>query len=319
MFNFSTQTIKTTFVVFVFGLLLSGCKNDAKKDANTEKTATTQPISEQAASMPKFEYTAPVPVNGETHGIVELGATGFNSFVVTIDANKNWKLEKAEFGSSLVHEHMANEEDIKGGLKNYIQKMLDSGVKGSNIHFIVSSGAQGEEATKKIMKALTAMKYQVNTVTPEQEAGYALKAALPKDYEGKAFVVDMGSANTKISFVKDGKVTGMDTFGSKYFQKGTTETDAFNAVKQVASGIPSDRTEVCFIIGGVPFELAKQTRNEKERYTILKNSAAYQAEGDKQKAGLNIYKAIADATGCKKFVFDWDANFAIGFLQDLKK
>lgn len=36
-------------------------------------------------------------------------------------------------------------------------------------------------------------------------------------------------------------------------------------------------------------------------------------------AGLNIYKAIADATGTDTFVFDWDANFTIGFLLGLRK
>jgi hypothetical protein len=90
-------------------------------------------------------------------------------------------------------------------------------------------------------------------------------------------------------------------------------------VRKVADAIPSDRTEYCFIIGGVPFELAKQIRREKERYTVLRLPDDYKASGDKQRAGLNIYKAVADATGCKNFVFDWDANFAIGFLLNLKK
>jgi hypothetical protein len=36
-------------------------------------------------------------------------------------------------------------------------------------------------------------------------------------------------------------------------------------------------------------------------------------------AGLNIYKAIEDATKTDTFVFDWDANFTIGFLLGLRK
>ena len=73
----------------------------------------------------------------------------------------------------------------------------------------------------------------------------------------------------------------------------------------------------CFIIGGVPFELAKKVRKEKERYTTLDAASAYQLDNAKSKAGLNIYKAIAESTGCKQFVFDWDANFTIGFLLEL--
>ena len=30
-------------------------------------------------------------------------------------------------------------------------------------------------------------------------------------------------------------------------------------------------------------------------------------------AGLNIYKAMTDATQTATFVFDWDDNFTIGF------
>jgi hypothetical protein len=49
----------------------------------------------------------------------------------------------------------------------------------------------------------------------------------------------------------------------------------------------------------------------------LNPPAWYKPEDAKDKAGLNIYKAIADATDCKTFVFDWDANFSIGFLLEL--
>ena len=67
----------------------------------------------------------------------------------------------------------------------------------------------------------------------------------------------------------------------------------------------------------MPYELAKQHRNGKERFTLLKAPGAYTPDGAKQKAGINIYKAVADATGCQQFVFDWDANFTIGFLLNL--
>ncbi|MFM8485015.1 MAG: hypothetical protein ACKOCH_01680, partial [Bacteroidota bacterium] len=81
--------------------------------------------------------------------------------------------------------------------------------------------------------------------------------------------------------------------------------------------VPQNLRQTCFIIGGVPFELARQTRKDKERYTVLKAPGDYKAEGAKQQAGLNIYNAIAETTGCKQFVFDWDANFTIGFLLNL--
>ena len=98
-----------------------------------------------------------------------MGASGFNSFVVRIDPKKNWKLEKADYGSSLVYEKMTTDEDVKMGLKNYIAKMLDFGVDGRNIHFVISSGAQKVELTKKIIEYLKQMGYVVNPVTAIQD------------------------------------------------------------------------------------------------------------------------------------------------------
>ncbi len=258
-----------------------------------------------------FNFTAPSAANGKLKGVVELGATGFNSFIVRIDGQKNWQLEKAEFGASLVYEKLATDDDIKSGLKRYIADMLGFGVGSKDIHFVVSSGAKKIETTQKITAELKKMGYFVNEVTPQQEGQLALKAALPKAYSNRGFVVDIGSGNTKISWLPSGALEGP---GAKYFQNNQTDGDVYQQTKALASQVPSNLRGTCFIIGGVPYELAKQTRNGKERYTVLKAPSGYTADGAKQKAGLNILSAIADATGCKQFVFDWDANFTIGFL-----
>lgn len=81
--------------------------------------------------------------------MVKLGATGFNSFVIRIDNLKNWKLEKSEFGNSLVMENMASDDDIRSGLKKYIGDMLAFGVGGKDLHFVVSFGRfKSREHTK---------------------------------------------------------------------------------------------------------------------------------------------------------------------------
>ena len=69
------------------------------------------------AASAAFSFVAPEPVNGVLKGVVEVGASGFNSFVVRVDNQKHWKLEKSEFGNSLVTENMASSDDIKMGLK----------------------------------------------------------------------------------------------------------------------------------------------------------------------------------------------------------
>jgi hypothetical protein len=291
--------------------------------ASPTSGATTAPAS-PAATAPAaaservpFTYTAPEPTGGRLRGVVELGASGFNSFIVRTDAQHNWKLEKAEFGNSLVLENMATDDDVRSGLKSYIGKMLDNGVAGRDIHFVVSSGALKAPGTQKIIKQLAKLKYVVNTVTPEKEGILGLRSVLPPAYASKAFVVDIGSGNTKISWLASGAPKSVETYGAKYFGQNIDDATVAADVKAKASEVPASLRQTCFIIGGVPFEMAKKVRQGKERYTVLDAASAYQLDNAKGKAGLNIYRAVAEATGCKQFVFDWDANFTIGYLLTL--
>lgn len=297
--------------------------DDQSSSSSAEESSATDNTSSEATASDtprrSFTYTPPAPNGGKLKGVVELGASGFNSFIIRIDDQKNWKLEKAEFGNSLVIENMASDDDIRAGLKSYIGKMLDFGVSGRDIHFVVSSGAVKAEGTQKIIKALKSLNYFVNTVTPEQEGTLALRSVLPADYDNNSFVVDIGSGNTKISWKDGGSTKALETYGAKYFQNGTSDDVVTSEVKAKAKQVPEDHRKTCFIIGGVPFELAKAVRNGKERYTVLDAPSAYKLDNAKSKAGLTIYKAIAEATGCDQFVFDWDANFTIGFLLNMPK
>ena len=288
--------------------------NDNSSGAGSGQSSAAK----EADNRPVFSYTAPVPVNGKLRGVVELGAAGFNSFIINMDEQKHWKLEKSEFGSSLVHENMATDDDIRNGLKNYIRQMIDFGVSGKDIHFVVSSGAKNEPSVVKITKNLKSLGYFVNEVTATQEGTYGLKCVMPQVLESESFMVDIGSGNTKISSSNNGKIAAFETHGSKYFQKSTPDQQVYNDVRTTVAQVPQGNRKSCFIIGGIPFELAKQVREGKERYTVLKAPSEYTASGEKQRAGLNIYKAVYDETGCKTFIFDWDANFTIGFLLDLR-
>ena len=303
----------------------SAASSEGTSEASADNTASsgsseasnTGSASSSGSEPKPFDFTPPAPVNGKLKGVVELGASGFNSFIVTIDAEKNWKLEKADFGNSLVMENMATDQDIREGLKKYIAGMLDYGVSGRDIQFVVSSGAVKAEGTQKIIRALKSLNYVVNTVTPEQEGKLGLRVVLPKQFDNNAFVVDIGSGNTKISWKTGGQAKSLESYGAKYYEKGTGDATVSADEAAKAKQIPEANRKTCFIIGGIPFELAKEVRKGKERYTVLKMPADYESKNAKQKAGLVIYKAIADATGCQQFVFDWDANFTIGYLLTL--
>ncbi len=88
-------------------------------------------------------------------------------------------------------------------------------------------------------------------------------------------------------------------------------------VKRMAERVPATVRQTCFIIGGVPYEMAKLVRKGTERYTVLAAADTYLFDKAKLKSGLNIYRTIAETTGCQQFIFDWDANFTIGYLLSL--
>jgi hypothetical protein len=163
------------------------------------------------------------------------------------------------------------------------------------------------------------MGYVVNNVTPEQEARFAFRASVPPPFADNSFMVDIGSGNTKVSWEEGGAIRTLELPGSKYYDRGTTDEDAYAQVKAGMAKVPQDKRNVCFIIGGVPFMMANQHRKEEERYTVLREPQSYRPKDKRMASGINIYRATADATGTDTFVFDWDANFTIGFLLSLRK
>jgi hypothetical protein len=257
------------------------------------------------------------PINGKKLGVIEVGASGFNSFVVEVDKQDNWELISKEFGESLAYEGFITTLDVQTGIKKYLAKMFERGVAGRNAHFVMSSGALKNKKTELIAKAIEDMGYVVNRVTADQEAKYALKALLPKSYRSNSFVVDIGSGNTKITSYKNGNPFSVEAPGAKYYQDGKTDDEVATAIKVALKTIPTSQRENCFIIGGVPFKLAKESRNAEERFTLLKAPEEYSFGDDvKLKSGLNIYSAMVQEIPTK-YIFDWDANFTIGFLLTL--
>jgi len=294
----------------------STAANNSNKDTGTS-SSTTPSTSNTNANSRSFNYTPEKPVNGTLRGVVEVGATGFNSFVINMDDQKRWEIVSKDFGESLAYEGLATTDDIRAGLKKYLSSMFDKGVSGKNMHFVISSGAQKEPKTAIISNELQKMGYVVNRVTADEEAKYGFIATVPPPFRDNSFLADIGSGNTKISWSDNGTVKTMELPGAKYYEKGTPDNQVYNDVKAGAGKIPQNKHNVGFIIGGVPFTLAKQNRNGEERYTVLSAPGSYTAADKKMAAGLNIYKAIADATNTDTFVFDWDANFTIGFLLSL--
>jgi hypothetical protein len=295
--------------------------NNRTTDNTTDVPAasTTTTAAGTTEETREFSYTPEKPENGTLRGVVEVGATGFNSFVINMDRRKRWEIVSKDFGESLAYEGLATTEDIRAGLKKYLAAMFDKGVANKNMHFVISSGAQKAPKTAIISNELKKIGYVVNNITAEQEGKLGFSATVPPAFADNSFLVDIGSGNTKISWQENGRLQSIELAGAKYYEKGTADEQVYNQVKALVAKVPENKRNVGFILGGVPFTLAKQHRKGEERYTVLKAPEAYKAADKKMASGLAIYKGLAEATGTDTFVFDWDANFTIGFLLSLNQ
>ncbi|MCH5717141.1 hypothetical protein [Niabella hibiscisoli] len=234
------------------GLIWYGSQNEKIKEklASTDEVTTSEVVtdggkkegSENTATGSSehrsFAYQPEKPVNGELKGVVEVGASGFNSFVVKIDKEKRWEVVSKEFGNSMVYEGLATADDIRQGLKKYLAGMFDKGVANKNMHFVISSGAQKEPKTDGIVKELKKMGYVVNLVTAEQEGKLALKCVQPASYKESSFVTDIGSGNTKLSWYEGSNLKAVEAEGAKYYELNKSDESVYDNVKSKASAIP---------------------------------------------------------------------------------
>ena len=294
--------------------------NDTPTPAPAEKpTQNEKPSGNAAAPTTKFYYTPTAPVNGDTYGIMQMGAESFDYFAVNIDKDLNWEVKGGEWGTSFVKDGLATPANIREKLGSAIQDLINKyGVSGKKIHFVISSGAAKEAITTTIKAELSKMGYFINTVTPEKEGIYAYQAVVPKEFRDNSFMVDIGSGNTKISWMKNGKKQGIESLGSKYYLDKTPDDVARKDAITKVSQVPTDMRTNCFMLGGIPFTFAKKVRTDKsERYTVLPLPKNIKPDGPKETAGLNIYTGLVEGSKCDNFVFDWKGNYGIGFLMEL--
>ncbi|MEO6932282.1 MAG: hypothetical protein ABI151_11685, partial [Chitinophagaceae bacterium] len=68
---------------------------------NTDSKSSS---SKPSTGSRSFSYIPEKPVNGTLRGVVEVGASGFNSFVINMDQEKRWEIVSKDFGESLAYE-----------------------------------------------------------------------------------------------------------------------------------------------------------------------------------------------------------------------
>jgi len=87
-------------------------------------------------------------------------------------------------------------------------------------------------------------------------------------------------------------------------------------VRRQAREVPLALRRTCFVTGELARELARRARKGQERFTLLRLPGSYASADAKTRVSLPMYSAVAEATGCQRFVFDWQATRPIGYLLD---
>ncbi|WCC44838.1 hypothetical protein PJW08_15000 [Tenacibaculum finnmarkense] len=70
------------------------CKSEEKKEVKLTSKIAEKSAKKEKRKTASFNYKPTKPINGTLKGVVELGASGFNSFIVAIDKNNNSGDEK---------------------------------------------------------------------------------------------------------------------------------------------------------------------------------------------------------------------------------
>ncbi len=296
--------------IIIATILLGGCTTQ-EGSSDSEGSAENTP-----AFLSSFDYQPESPTDGKLLGIIELGYSGFNSFIVSIDNEDRWALEKAIYDESKVGDGKVTFDHVISKIKEFRTEMIEFGVNENDINLVASSSALRDQKVVEIAEKLRGLDIGLITIDATQEGRYAFLATVPKEFQKSSFMVDIGSGNTKISWFEGTEIRSIETVGSRYFESGVSDQQARIGIKEALATVPPENKNICFMVGGLPHLLANSTDNRNSRYTILEPPEEYTFSERPEQAGLNLYDALwQEATIA--YVFDWDSNFSIGVLMNV--
>ncbi|MFK7953015.1 MAG: hypothetical protein AB8B73_09230 [Ekhidna sp.] len=296
-------------------IILSGCtsKKEEKVADQPIKIESSKKISQER----KFDYKPEKPSNGKLYATIEIGSSGLNYFIVNMDAQNRWELIKSGFGESALIDGEVDTDAIFLKIESYKRSIIKAGVSKNNIYVIASSSAIELRKIQEIKSRLSISGIKLRRINAMQEGYYDLIATIPKEFIEESFLVDIGSGSTKITWISSVDTTSLETLGSKYYLNEIQDTTVFRTVRDILIRIPETNRNLCFLLGGIPYEFAAATNKKKGRYTLLEAPSKYSPSTLKGKSGKIIYDAI-HLNPTFSYIFDWDANFSIGYLMNME-
>ncbi|WP_436516533.1 hypothetical protein [Ekhidna sp. To15] len=294
-----------------------GCTTN--NDSSRSTSDSGQLSSVQPELSRNFDYQSPMPKNGELYAVVELGALGLNYFIVDIDKQNRWSLKASSYGRSNIIYGVNTTTEIINKISEFRSEILEYGVNKKNIHIIASSSAVKAAIVEELKSELSSQNLDIDYINSKAEGQYALMATIPKEFIDESFLVDIGSGNTKLSWVERNDTLSIDIHGSKYFLSDVQDTTVFREVRDAILEIPRKNRNLCFMLGGMIYEFVKDDiQKSEQRYFVLKAPNDYPVDNEKLKAANVIYNALFLAP-TYSYIFDSQSNFSVGYLLSLEK
>jgi hypothetical protein len=260
------------------------------------------PVTPVPATSSKFKYMPPAPENGVSKCIVEVRKTGLVSFIVKIDAQNRWRLEKTDLDSSLVQNDLVkNKKDISAS--DYVAGIINYGVDKRNIHFVAASGQD-----TPVMTEIKNLGFAISRFDSRKKIHWGFKATVPKQYEKSSFFVDISPDKTVIAWMEDENV--------QFRESSAPDEKRIQEIRRLAKDIPTNKRGYCFIAGDIPAKMAATHRAGNEKYTVLNAPGTYNLTGAGEQNGLAVYRAVYEASGCNTFIYDWNTNTVLGYFLE---
>ncbi len=298
-------------------MVLIGCNTETKNTQVNSEPATSIPAQTEEKRV--FDYQPRQPINGQLYATIELGALGLNYFIAEIDSENRWTLTESSFGRSNIIYGVNSSSEIYNKIVEYRNEILTKGVSSSNIHILASSSAIKSKIIDELRSKLLVKDLTINYIDAKEEGYYALAATIPQEFITESFLVDIGSGNTKLSWVENDDTLSIDIHGSKYFLSDVHDTTVFREVRDALLEIPEKNRNLCFMLGGMIYEFEKdKVESTDTRYFVLKSPSQYPTNNEKLKAANIIYNALY-LEPTFSYIFDSQSSFSIGYLLALKK
>jgi hypothetical protein len=307
--------MRLLFHIFFISSLLLGCG----VNQSTKEKKVSKPASEESPISRTFDYEPRKPINGDLNAVIELGALGLNYFIVEIDKEARWELKNAQYGRSNLIYGVNTTSEIITKINEFKKEIISRGVSQKDIHLLASSSVIKTEYVADLNNRLKSSNLKIKSITADLEAQYALMATIPQEFIEESFLVDIGSGNTKISWVQNTDTSSIEIHGSKYFLGDVQDTTVFREVRDAVLEVPEKNRNLCFVLGGMIYEFVKdEIDSSNKRYFILSPPDTYPMDNEKLRAAYVIYNALY-LQPTYSYIFDSESNFSIGYLISQKQ